>query len=271
MSQAKDVYNFFGISQLTTSAADPIDINANSTRPVELYEVVIQPQGILLFGTRQQFWLSSPETGVLTPTSSVIKAISSYESDINISPLDIGTSIGFVSKTPDYSKLMIMQGQGDQVDPTVVEISKVVTGWLPDSINRMTVSPQNSFVTLTGKDDKNLYIYRFYNDGAEDKMQAWTKWEMPGTVQALTIANDMIFTVTLQGNRYCTTWLSLNSLDKSGPQFSDDEYKPGGPFLDFESTPKSVFLTNDRATRFYTKFPLIEGKKPIMVLPYLLG
>ena len=91
MSQAKDVYNFFGQSQLTTSDADPIDINANSTRPVELYEVVIQPQGILLFGTRQQFWLSSPETGVLTPTSSVIKAISSYESDINISPLDIGT------------------------------------------------------------------------------------------------------------------------------------------------------------------------------------
>ena len=97
-----------------------------------------------------------------------------------ISPLDIGTSIGFVSKTPDYSKLMIMQGQGSHIDPVVVEISKVVTGWLPNTINRMAVSPQNSFVVLTGKDEKDLYIYRFYNDGQEDKMQAWTRWKMPG-------------------------------------------------------------------------------------------
>ena len=116
-----------------------------------------------------------------------------------------------------------------QVDPVVVEISKVVTGWLPDSINRMTVSPQNSFVTLTGKDDKNLYIYRFYNDGQKTRCKRGLNGRCLVTVQALTIANDMIFTVTLQGDRYCTTWLSLNSLDKSGPQFSDDEYKPGGP------------------------------------------
>ena len=167
--------------------SDPIDVNANSTRPVELYEVVTQQQGVLLFGTRQQFWLSAPDTGVLTPTRSVIRTISSYESDKNISPLDIGTTIGFVSKTPDYSKLMVMQGQGDDVDPVVVEISKVVTGWLPNTINNMAVSPQNSFVALTGNDDNFVYIYKFYNDGQEDRMQAWAKWEMPGKVQAITI------------------------------------------------------------------------------------
>ena len=165
MSQAKDVYNFFALSQLAVTDADPIDINANSTRPTELYEVVTQSQGILVFGTRQQFWLSAPETGVLTPSRSVIQAICSYESDKNISPLDLGTSISFVSKTPDYSKLMLMQGQGATVDPIVVEISKVVATWLPSDINRMAVSPQNSAVVLTGNDDKNVYIYRFYNDG----------------------------------------------------------------------------------------------------------
>ena len=186
------------VVQLTLIDSDPIDLNANSTRPVELYEVVTQQQGVLLFGTRQQFWLNAPETGVLTPTRSIIKPISSYESDINISPLDIGTTIGFVSKTPDYSKLMIMEGQGQEVDPAVVEISKVVTGWLPNTITRMAVSPQNSFVALTGNKDKNVYIYRFYNDGQEDRMQAWTKWEMPGEVQALQILNDMVFTVTMQ-------------------------------------------------------------------------
>ena len=148
MSQARDVYNFFGVSQLTTTDADPIDVNANSTKPTELYEVVVQPQGVLLFGTRQQFWLSAPETGVLTPTRSVIQSISNFESDKNVSPLDLGTSISFVSKTPDYSKMMLMQGEGQSVNPVVVEISKVVTGWLPGTITQMAVSPQNSAVPV---------------------------------------------------------------------------------------------------------------------------
>ena len=177
----------------------------------------------MFFGTRQQFWLSAPETGVLTPSTTVIKTISSFEADKQISPLDIGTSIGFVSKTPDYSKLMMMQGEGEDVDPNVVEISKVVSGWLPNDINRMAVSPQNSTVLLTANDSEFVYLYRFYNDGQEDKMQAWSKWKMPGKVQALNVANDMLFIVTLQADRYITSWVSLNSLDKSGPQFTDDE------------------------------------------------
>ena len=274
LSQARDVYNFFARSQLTGLDSDPVDLNANSTRPVELYEVVTQPQGILLFGTRQQFWLNAPETGVLTPTRSIIKTISSYESDIKISPLDIGTTIGFVSKSPDYSKLMIMSGQGEEVDPVVVEISKAVTGWLPNTINRMAVSPQNSFVALSGNEDKHLYIYKFYNDGQEDKMQAWTKWEMPGEVQALSIVNDLMFVVTMQDNRYVTTWISLNSLNKSGPQYTDDPFKPGGPYLDFMSSPESVsYDATTGETYFYTKFPLISDKTPFMVLtlPYQVG
>ena len=270
LSQARDVYNFFARSQLATVDSDPIDVNANSTKPVDLYEVVIQPQGVLLFGTRQQFWLSAPETGVLTPTRSIIKSISNYESDINISPLDLGTSISFVSKTPDYSKLMVMQGQGSEVDPIVVEISKVVTGWLPNTITRMAVSPQNSFVALSGADDSYVYIYKFYNDGKEDQMQAWAKWEMPGKVQALNILNDVVFAITMQGNRYCASWVSINSLDKSGPQFSEDELKPGGPYLDFLSKPKSIVLDTNGDTIFYTKFPLIDDKKPqvVITLPF---
>ena len=274
MSQARDVYNFFGRSQLALVDSDPIDVNANSTRPVELYEVVTQQQGVLLFGTRQQFWLSAPDTGVLTPTRSVIRTISSYESDKNISPLDIGTTIGFVSKTPDYSKLMVMQGQGDDVDPVVVEISKVVTGWLPNTIGNMAVSPQNSFVALTGNDENFVYIYRFYNDGQEDRMQAWAKWEMPGKVQGITIMNDMVYTITLQADRYVTTWLSLNSLDKSGPQLSDDPFKPGAPYLDFMSVPESVsYDATTNETYFYTKFPLLTDRSPrmILTLPFQSG
>ena len=267
LSTVKDVYNFFNKSQLTVVDSDPVDVNCNSTRPVELYDVVAQPQGVLLFGTRQQFWMSAPDTGVLTPTRAVIQSVSNYESDIDVSPRDLGTSIGFVSKSSDYSKLMLMQGQGSNIDPIVVEISKVVTGWLPNTVNHMAVSAQNAIVALTGANDKNVYIYKFYNDGREDLMQAWTKWEMPGEVQYLEMINEIVFAITKNGDRYTSTWISVNTLDKSGPQLSEDEYRPGGPHLDFLSSPSSVvYSAADKTTKFYTKFPLLTGRKPVMVL-----
>ena len=265
MSQARDVYNFFAISQLTTTDADPVDVNANSTKPTELYEVVVQPQGVLLFGTRQQFWLSAPETGVLTPTRSVIQGISNYESDKNVSPLDLGTSISFVSKTPDYSKLMLMQGEGQSINPIVVEISKVVSGWLPGTITQMAVSPQNSAVLLSGRSGKDVYIYKFYNNGSEDLMQAWVRWRLPGEIQTLRIVNDLVFAVTKNGDRYTGLWGSLTTLNRSGPQFSNETFKPGGPYLDFLSKPESVVYEN-KETKFYTKFPLLSDKSPRVVL-----
>ena len=85
---------------------------------------------------------------------------------------------------------------------------------------------------LTGKDDEYIYIYRFYNDGQEDRMQAWISGRQPGKVQALQVVNDMMAVCTLQGDRYSVSMLRLqNSLDKSGMQLSDDEFKPGAPFL----------------------------------------
>ena len=75
--------------------------------------------------------------------------------------------------------------------------------------------------------------------------------------------NDMVYTITLQADRYVTTWLSLNSLDKSGPQLSDDPFKPGAPYLDFMSVPESVsYDATTNETYFYTKFPLLTDMKP---------
>jgi hypothetical protein len=267
MSQAKDVYNFFAESQLATLDSDPIDLNANSTRPVNLYEVVTTPTGVTLFGTRQQFFLSAPETGVLTPTRSIIKAICSYESDYNIAPLDLGTTISFVSKMPDYSRLMLMQGQGEDVDPTVVEISKVVTGWLPGNLTMMAVSPQNSFVALASRNTRDMYIYKFYNDGQEDKMQAWTRWKLQGDIQACTIANDMNFVVTLQGGVYSVSTVPINDLTGTGFQYSTDSFKTSTPFIDFASAPSSVVYDEaTKTTKFYVKFPLVSTLDPIVVL-----
>ena len=273
MSRARSVYNFFPESQLTTLDSDPIDLSCNSTRPVELIDVVPQPAGLVLFAGREQFYLSAPETGVLTPTSTIIKGISNYECDYNISPLEAGTSIGFVSKMPDYTRLMLMEAQGLQAEPTVVEISKVITGWMPGNVTMMATSPQNSFVILASRDTRDMYLYRFYNDGQEDKMQAWQRWRLPGNIQACNIVNDLMFIVTYQGDRYTTSVISINELTNTTVRVAGDGITASSPALDMLSTPFRSDNTNqvtyDATTglsKIYVQFPVVESFTPVVIL-----
>ena len=266
MSRTKSVYNFFAETQLAALDTDPVDLNANTTRPCNLFEVIVQPQGVVLFGTRQQFFLSAPETGVLTPSRALIRQISNYEAVEDISPLDVGTTMAFVSRMPDYSRLMLMQGDGDEVDPIVVDISKVVTGWLP-KVTMMATSPQNSFVALANKDTRNIYIYRFYNDGQEDKMQAWQRWELQGNIKACNITDDLMFFVTEQNGVHSTSVISLNELDTLSYRISDKNISAASPALDFLSQPDSVvYDAATNKTKLYLKFPRIDTLDPVAIL-----
>ena len=273
MSQAKSVYNFFPESQLTTLDSDPIDLNCNSTRPVELVDVVPQPAGIVLFAGREQFYMSAPETGVLTPSTTIIKGICNYECSYTIPPMEIGTNIAFVSKMPDYTRLMLMEAQGLQADPKVIEISKVITGWMPGNVSMMAVSPQNSFVILASRDTNDMYLYRYYNDGQEDKMQAWQRWTLPGNIQACNIVNDLMFIVTEQGNRYSTSVISINELTSTTSRIAGDGIISSSPSLDMlaqpfraDNTDQVTYNEDTGRSKIYVGFPVVESLTPVAIL-----
>ena len=103
LSRSGDPYNFFFTTAQTIIDSDPIDISCSSTRPTSLHSVLPTPQGVVLFSENQQFIMFS-DTGVLTPALTVvIRTLSNYEIDRDIEPVDAGTNINFVSKTPGYS------------------------------------------------------------------------------------------------------------------------------------------------------------------------
>ena len=47
------------------------------------------------------------DAGVLTPALTTIRALSNYEVDREIEPVDVGTQLAFASKTPGYSRVFI--------------------------------------------------------------------------------------------------------------------------------------------------------------------
>jgi len=264
MSQSNDPYNLFSRSALTQVDSDPVDLNASSVRPVTLFDVLPNAQGLLVFSRRQQFLLFAADTGVLTPSTAVIRGISNYEMDDNIPPVDIGTTTCFLSKVPAYTRAFSMQTRGIEETPVVLDLSKVVAEYIPNDITSLVASPQNSFVALSGRDTKDMYIYRYYNNGEKDLFQAWVKWSMPGNLQAFTVVNDMMFAVSQQSDQYTLGVISINDIPL-GAQLTSME--ASNPTLDMSTKPTSiVYDSQTKTTKMYVGYKPIDGLTPVMLL-----
>ena len=212
LSQAQDYYNFYFTTALSSLASDPIDLSCSSIRPAVLHGVVPTAQGLVLFSKNQQFMMFAAD-GPLTPASAIIRSISNYEMDTHIDPVDVGTNINFVSKTPSYSRIFGMQTRGYEESPIIQDISRAVSQWIPESIDNIFASPQNSLTGVYGKDSDKLYLYRVYAIGKEELMQSWFEWKLPGKIQHCTIDNDNMWTVILDSND--NTVLLKSSISKS--------------------------------------------------------
>ena len=270
---ANDSFNFFVKSALTQVDSDPIDLNVASVRPVVLNDVLPSPQGLMLFSARQQFQVYAASATTLTPKTAVIRSISNYEMSPDISPVDIGTTAAFVNTVPGYSKLFTLQLREIEQSPLVVDISKVVLEWIPDTVDFLTVSPQNSVVMLTDRDTSYMYLYRFYNNGERDLFQAWVKWQLVGTIQAADIIDDDVLVVSQHEDQYTIGKITLDEIP-TGEVVATTSSMDGTPCLDMATRPVKphasvdavVYDETNDITKIYVPYTPIDDKDAIMYL-----
>jgi len=270
---ANDSYNFFVKSALVQIDSDPIDLSVSSVRPVELSEVLPSPQGLLLFSARQQFQLYATDASILTPNSAVIRALSNYEMATDIAPVDVGTTSAFISRVPGYCKLFTMALRDVEQSPIVIDISKIVLEWIPDTVDDLTVSPQNSVIMLIDRSTSYLYLYRYYNNGEKDLFQAWTKWELPGTIQTADIINDSVIVVSQHEDEYTIGSIILDEIPSgssvvgatsiTGNTCLDMATRPVKPATDVDAV---VYDTTNKITKIYVPFTPFQDKEAIMLL-----
>ncbi|ADD95206.1 tail tubular protein B [uncultured phage MedDCM-OCT-S04-C650] len=270
---ANDSFNFFVKSALTQVDSDPIDLNVASVRPVVLNDVLPSPQGLLLFSARQQFQVYSASATTMTPKTTVIRSISNYEMSSDISPVDVGTTAAFVNRVPGYSKLFTLQLREIEQSPLVVDISKVVLEWIPDTVDALTVSPQNSVVMLTDTQTSYVYLYRFYNNGEKDLFQAWVKWQLPGTIQAADIIDDDVTVVSQHEDEYTIGKITLDEIP-TGDVVATSTSMTGTPCLDMATRPVKphasveavVYDETNDITKIYVPYTPIDAKEAVMYL-----
>jgi len=265
MSEAGKYYNFFFKTAQTVLDSDPVDISVSSVLPTKLYAVIPTAQGVILFSSRQQFILFS-DTGVLTPALATVRALSNYEMDEKVVPVDVGTNINFISKTPGYTRVFSMVTKGQQQNPQVLDLSRVVKEWISPNIDLLVSSPQNSMIALSCQSEKEVYIFRFYSDGESNLMESWVSWLMPGTTQFIEIDGDDMFAVTKQGNQFV---LSQAALSQSPEQaiLVNSAGERVNPCIDLYATASSVvFDSVNKQSKCYLPYNDVPDLTPVLLI-----
>jgi hypothetical protein len=265
MSQSGEFYNFYNVSALTQADNDPIDISCSSLRPAVLHSVLPAAQGLVLFSKSQQFLMFSDD-GILTPRSSVIRTIANYENDELIDPVDVGTNMVFLSKTPGYTRIYAMATRGQQENPDVLDIGRIVSEWVPDTVADLVASPQNSFFAMYGPTSPYVYFFRTYAVGDQTIMQTWFNWKVQGNVQFFGVDSDETYIVTYQSGQYTLCKANLTQTPDDAILRADSG-QVVQLCLDQYATPSSIsYNAVTKTNRCYLRYKDISGLTPAVMI-----
>ena len=195
MSRPGDFTNFWSKSAITFTATDPIDISCSSEYPAIIYDGIQVNSGLVLFTKNQQFMLTT-DSDVLSPLTAKINFISAYNFNHNTNPISLGTTIGFIDNVGQHSRLMEMARVLREGEPDVIEQSKVVSELLDKDLNIVSSSKENGFIALSEKDKKTLYCYKYFNTSDKRIHQAWFTWTFDWQIQYHFIIDDSFYIVT---------------------------------------------------------------------------
>jgi len=181
--------NFWAKTALAVSTSDPIDISSSSMFPSDLYDGIDINAGLLVFSSNQQFLLSSDDT-IMNPDTAKLRSISTYNYNIDIPPISMGVSVGYIDNSGKYSRFNEMINTAREGEPTVGETSKIVPSLLPKDIDLITNSRENQLV-LFGKTDSDIvYGFKYLQIGDKRQQASWFKWKLNNPIKYHFIIDD---------------------------------------------------------------------------------
>ena len=186
--------DFFGVSALTISPSDPIDISSSSNFPSDLFDGIEINAGLLVFSSNQQFLLSTDDT-VLNPDTAKLRSVSTYNYNVEVPPISLGTTIAYLDNSGKFSRLNEMANTAREGEPTVVESSKLVPSLLPKELNLLTNSRENSIILMGKENSDTVFGYKYFNIGDKRQQAAWFKWKFNNPLLYHFIINDEYFFV----------------------------------------------------------------------------
>ena len=214
LSKAGDFFNFFATSAIQAVADDPIDISASSTRPAVLKYARSSNAGLVLFGERDQFLLST-DGDVLSPTTAKVNTLSSFECDADVEAESLGTTMAFVAKTPLFTRVYELGDISTDRAPTMVETTAIVPELIPSTADSMATSPTQSMISVGTVGSNKLFQYRFI--AQEDKrVSSWYTWTLTGNLLDQFFDQSTLYVVATSDSQVFLKSYDLTQANESG-------------------------------------------------------
>lgn len=271
LSKAGDYFNFFVTTALTVSDDDPIDITASSARPVTLNYVLPSSVGLVLYGQNDQYLLTT-DSDILSPKSSKINTLCSYECEPGVKAVQLGTTQAFINKSPLYAKVFELVDISNNSPPFMVEQTKPVPELVPSTVDSFISSPGLSMISMGTKLSNTLYQYKFLQDGEKRPAQSWYKWTLTGNLLDQFFDANTFYTVVTDG-----TSVQVLSYDLSQSNQEGFLTLPTGEKTDvcldwFRINPYRTYTAGTNTTRVYLPYNHITGKTfTVMALGGFIG
>tara|TARA_R100001594_G_scaffold24660_1_gene48395 strand:- start:73 stop:3051 length:2979 start_codon:yes stop_codon:yes gene_type:complete len=211
MSRPGDFFNFWAKSAITYTASDMIDISCSSEQPAVVYDGVQVNSGLVLFTKNQQFMLTT-DSDVLSPLTAKINALASYNFNFKTNPVSLGTTLAFLDNAGKYNRFWEMTAVLREGEPNVLEQSKSISKSFDSDLDMIANSRENQVIFFGKKGTKKLYGFRYHTTSAERIQQAWFNWELSGEIQHIAMLDDALFAIIKDGTKYTMQRFSIRGL-----------------------------------------------------------
>ena len=247
-SEASGYYNFFRTTVRTLLDSDPIDVTVSQNEVSDLKAAVPVQDNLLLFSNLNQFTLSA--TQLLTPSEVTIDQSTKYECDLTASPIGAGNSVFFATKSGDYAGVREYFTRETTEIRDAVDVTSHVPEYLLGNIRQFAASSnEDMLIALTSTNNKECYVYKWYNSSTERLQSSWSKWTFSKGIASVSFTNADLYFVFTDGS------YETMSLTKSNATFTHLEILSNGSTVAIDvGSEKDVLL--DHRTRFA---PVISG------------
>ena len=181
MSEVGEYGNYWRTTTAAVLDSDHIDAAVDTTKVISLEYATYLEDSMLLFSDKAQFKLSGGR--VLSPKDVQIAQTSAYDINITVRPIFMNDKVFFASNRGDYTAIMQYGIKSTNASSEAVDITAHVQSYIPSSVNRITGSAVNNMLFVTAEGTRNtIYVYKYYDNGAERAQSAWFKWKYNGNI-----------------------------------------------------------------------------------------
>lgn len=181
-SEAGSYFNFFRTTITALLDSDPIETEATSDNSSEQYSAVTVSSRFVSWGRNGQFFIGGDP--ILTPESVVTTQVGSYTNDQSVDSLAVEDKVLYTFKRGEANDGSSNTGVAEFfLDDLTLEkfknfdITSHIPTYIEGSATGIAVNDNNQVVVIQTTKSKNLlYIYKYYNDATNKRLQtAWFK------------------------------------------------------------------------------------------------